>query len=59
MAGVPNPPGNKVKIYAYIDAFNKPSKEGERNYNDADLWNLNHEYLDPLRDYFLGVSGNE
>ncbi len=51
-------PATKTKIYAYLEAMLGDSKsqkekikEKERNYLEANHWNLNHPYLDPLKSF--------
>ena len=51
-------PAKKTKIYGYLEALLGPSesekkkiKEREREYHNALLWNLNAEYLLPLKEF--------
>ena len=37
-----NTPDNKTKVFAYLNAIGKESKEKKRDYTDADAWNLDH-----------------
>lgn len=56
----PTTPAYKTKIYAYLEALTgttkvekKRIKEKERDYLDSNLWNLDSEYLNPLKDFLL------
>ncbi|HTJ49452.1 MAG TPA: DUF3226 domain-containing protein [Cyclobacteriaceae bacterium] len=46
-------PNRKDKIYMYASLLssNELAKENKRNYRNADLWNLDSEYLDPLYNF--------
>ena len=51
-------PAKKTKIYGYLEALLGTSKhekelikEKERDYENAQHWNLNAEYLGPLREF--------
>jgi len=44
-----NLPAQKTKIHAYLDLLFSKTMVEERNYQDSELWNLDHEYLNPLR----------
>ncbi len=53
-------PARKTKIYAYLEALlgetNKEKdqiKEKERNYLNKDHWDLDSEYLEPLKTFLL------
>jgi len=43
----------KARIFVFIDSFTVggPGKESERSYREALLWNLDSEYLEPLRGF--------
>ena len=51
-------PAKKTKIYGYLEALLGTSKrekelikEKERNYKNTQHWNLDAEYLEPLREF--------
>ena len=49
-------PAKKTKIYGYLEALLKPSqkeliKEKNRNYENTQHWNLDAEYLEPLKGF--------
>lgn len=51
-------PAKKTKIYGYLEALlgetksqKELIKEANRNYENPQHWNLNAEYLEPLKDY--------
>ena len=51
-------PAKKTKIYGYLEALLGKSKsqkelikEANRNYEDAQHWNLDAEYLEPLKSF--------
>jgi hypothetical protein len=53
-------PDEKIKLYAYSALLNKrtdrnidPAHEKSRNYLDQTQWNLNHEALNPLKEFLL------
>jgi hypothetical protein len=53
-------PAKKSKIYAYLSALLDNSKKQQdlakdpnRDYNNAEHWNLDAEYLKPLKDFLL------
>ena len=51
-------PAKKTKIYGYLEALLKPSqkeliKEAKRNYENTQHWNLDAEYLNPLKGFLL------
>lgn len=53
-------PAKKTKIYAYLETLlgksksqKKLIKESERKYENVLHWNLDAEYLEPLKEYFL------
>ena len=53
-------PAKKTKIYAYLETLlgkNKKEKElikeRTRNYQNKEHWNLNSDYLKPLKDFLL------
>lgn len=53
-------PAKKTKIYGYLEALLGESrsekekiKEKERDYRNVDHWNLDAEYLKPLKDFLL------
>lgn len=55
-------PNRKSKIYAYVEAFKKKSrkekeqfKSGELFFNDSNYWNLEAEYLAPLKNFLQRV----
>lgn len=56
----PTTPAYKTKIYGYLEALTgttkeekKRIKEKERNYLDSNLWNLDSDYLNPLKKFLL------
>jgi hypothetical protein len=61
-------PVKKSRIFAYLDAMLPPGQkrddkndqiqEKNRNYRRADIWDLHHPYLSPLRDFFSQMSFN-
>lgn len=51
-------PARKTKIYGYLEALlgnskseKKKIKEPNRDYTNQDFWNLNSQYLNPLKDF--------
>lgn len=51
-------PAKKTKIYGYLEALLKPSekesiKERKREYYNTLHWNLNAEYLEPLKEFLV------
>ncbi|HKK76873.1 MAG TPA: DUF3226 domain-containing protein [Saprospiraceae bacterium] len=54
-----NLPIRKAKIYSYVDAFPKSRKEqeafkkGNFFYENPDIWNLECEFLEPLKKFLL------
>jgi hypothetical protein len=50
-------PIRKSRIYAYVDAFPKSNKKkekfkkGELFFSDSEYWNLDSEYLKPLKEF--------
>lgn len=49
-------PDQKAKMYAYVSTQTDPNdikmfKKGDWRFNQADLWNLNVDYLTPLKDF--------
>lgn len=49
-------PAKKTKIYGYLEALLKPKqkdliKERNRNYENPQHWNLDAEYLEPLKEF--------
>lgn len=52
-------PNKKAKIYAYITSFkcsrkqNESIKNGNWEFNNSKFWNLDTEYLNPLKDFIL------
>lgn len=55
-------PANKTKIYAYLETLlgtsksqKKLIKEANRNYRNSLHWNLDAEYLRPLKDFLTRV----
>lgn len=57
-----NAPIRKTKIYAYVDSIKKSkteekrfknNKKGDYLFDNPELWNLDNEYLVPLRDFLL------
>jgi hypothetical protein len=53
-------PAKKTKIYGYLEALLGTSKkekekikEKERNYKDTEHWNLDADFLNPLKDFLL------
>jgi hypothetical protein len=63
-----NLPVKKSRIFAYLDAMLPPGQkkgdkndqiqEKNRNYRRADIWDLHHPYLSPLRNFFSQRSFN-
>ena len=56
----PTTPAYKTKIYGYLEALTgttkeekKKIKEKERDYLDSNLWNLDSEALNPLKNFLL------
>lgn len=56
----PTTPAYKTKIYGYLEALTgttkeekKKIKEKERDYLDPNLWNLDSDYLYPLKSFLL------
>lgn len=45
-------PTLKEKIYAYLQAIGAECRIGKRNYQNLDIWNLDHEALAPLCEFF-------
>lgn len=51
-------PAKKTKIYGYLEALLKASeknkiKEKKREYHNTQHWNLDAEYLEPLKDFLV------
>ena len=53
-------PAKKTKIYGYLEALlgttqkeKEKIKERERDYKNMEHWNLNSDYLNPLKDFLL------
>ena len=51
-------PAKKTKIYGYLEALLEPKqkdliKERNRNYENTQHWNLDAEYLEPLKRFFV------
>jgi hypothetical protein len=49
-----NLPNNKAKIFAYLEALEKDKETfriEKRDYTNKKLWNLDNEYLNPLKDF--------
>jgi hypothetical protein len=51
-------PAKKTKIYGYLEALlfknqNEQIKEKKRNYENALHWNLDAEYLEPLKKFLM------
>ncbi|WP_319505565.1 DUF3226 domain-containing protein [Bacteroides graminisolvens] len=49
-------PNQKAKMYAYVSTQTDPNdikmfKKGDWRFNQADLWNLEVDYLTPLKDF--------
>lgn len=51
-------PAKKTKIYAYLETLpgksktqKKLKKDANRNYEKTQHWNLDAEYLEPLKDF--------
>ena len=49
-------PDQKAKMYAYVSTQTDPKdikmfKKGDWRFNQTDLWNLNVDYLTPLKDF--------
>ena len=56
-------PAKKTKIYAYLETLlgtsksqKKQIKDANRNYENTQHWNLDAEYLDPLKEFLLKLS---
>ena len=54
-------PAKKTKIYAYLETLlgksrsqKKLIKDANRNYENTQHWNLNAEYLEPLKEFLIG-----
>jgi len=54
-------PAKKTKIYAYLETLlgksrsqKKLIKDANRNYENTQHWNLDAEYLDPLKEFLIG-----
>lgn len=59
-------PNRKAKIYAYLESIKKSKKEAERFKNEKDFffdrteyWNLESEYLLPLKEFLLKAVEND
>ena len=58
-------PAKKTKIYAYLETLlgksrsqKKLIKDANRNYENTQHWNLNAEYLEPLKEFLINnISG--
>ena len=55
-------PAKKTKIYAYLETLlgktrsqKKLIKDANRNYENTEHWNLDAEYLEPLREFLLNI----
>ena len=55
-------PAKKTKIYGYLEALLRESKsqkdlikEANRNYENAQHWNLDAEYLEPLKEFIKEI----
>ena len=55
-----------VKIYGYLEALlgetksqKELIKEATRNYENPQHWNLDAEYLEPLKAFIQNIIGNE
>ena len=55
-----------VKIYGYLEALlgetksqKELIKEANRNYENPQHWNLDAEYLEPLKAFIQNIIGNE
>jgi hypothetical protein len=55
-------PAKKTKIYAYLEALLKSSKkqkekikEAKRDYLNSDHWDLNSDYLKPLKEFLTSI----
>lgn len=53
-------PAKKTKIYGYLEALLGPTKrdkeqikEANRNYENTQHWNLDAEYLEPLKEFLI------
>lgn len=50
---------SSAKIYSYITTFKHSRKENEKiksgdwNFSNAEYWNLNAEYLEPLKRFIM------
>ena len=56
-------PAKKTKIYAYLETLlgksrsqKKLIKDANRNYKNTQHWNLDAEYLEPLKEFLLKLS---
>ena len=54
-------PAKKTKIYAYLETLlgksrsqKKLIKDANRNYENTQHWNLDAEYLEPLKEFLIG-----
>lgn len=57
-------PAKKTKIYGYLEALLEPKqkdfiKERNRNYENTQHWNLDAEYLEPLKAFLQNNISNE
>ncbi|MES1217693.1 MAG: hypothetical protein ABUT20_19460, partial [Bacteroidota bacterium] len=46
-------PTIKDKIFSYFDALERETKAERRNYLDNELFDINHENLQPLRNFLV------
>lgn len=50
-----NTPINKSKVYAYLESIRgydkNKIKEENRDYNNNQIWNINSDYLIPLKNF--------
>lgn len=46
-------PDNKAKVFAYIEALSAETTPEKRDFLDYNLWNLDHQTLNPLRAFLL------
>ncbi|MGH2645131.1 MAG: DUF3226 domain-containing protein [Chitinophagaceae bacterium] len=42
-------PDNKAKVYAYLEALRKETNIDKRDFLDAQLWDMDNTYCDPLK----------
>lgn len=50
-------PNNKALVFALLESVGLEGKCEKRNYSDQNHWDLDHEYLKPLKDFLLESVG--